>query len=174
MTSSTLRVVGLRQRAAERPGRHSHAERGNECPDFPARASRLTSSTLRVVRSRQRAAERPGRHSHAERGNECPDFPSRVSRFGGRQPDPAEARGDGSLDVESLATGIAGDQPLGASAHQQLEVFEYDRTDQRCRPFWLDDGTKGSMTTEKLNSVYPASTSRANTDFRATHGGPPH
>src|SRR5262249_30200546 len=32
MPSSTLRVVRPRQRAAERPGRHSHAERGYEDP----------------------------------------------------------------------------------------------------------------------------------------------
>ncbi len=40
MPSSTLRVVPSRQRAAERPGRYSHAERGNESPDFPATLSK--------------------------------------------------------------------------------------------------------------------------------------
>ena len=49
MPSSTLRVVRARQRAAERPGRHSHAERGNELPDFLAAGSKSRSLYRRIV-----------------------------------------------------------------------------------------------------------------------------
>ncbi|MRU50524.1 hypothetical protein FIV37_09455 [Pseudomonas gessardii] len=81
MQPVTLRVTS-RIRDAERPRRHSHAERGNDCQGGGQNSIRTSPlkivPTLRVgtqpvtlrVTSRIRDAERPRRHSHAERGND--------------------------------------------------------------------------------------------------------
>jgi len=76
----TLRVVTQRLTLrvnldAERPERHSHAERGNDPKVWVVWASWLMVPTLRVVTQRLTLrvnldAERPERHSHAERGND--------------------------------------------------------------------------------------------------------
>src|SRR5262249_32134487 len=86
MPSSTLRVV-FRPRAAERPGRHSHAERGNEdesSPDGPR-------ETLRGPDSRPlRQTQRPRRAAFRSAGA----FGCRTFRAGGGSEREVERLGD--------------------------------------------------------------------------------
>ena len=71
------------------------------------------------------------------------------------------------FDLKGLAFGIAGHEFLGCAVDEQIEIFEYDRADERGCSFGFDDGGEGAMAAEELK----VDTLRGS---RASPGGRPY